>query len=153
MISSKISVLSKIIITQIIILIPYIVLSQVGIGTNVPSSMLQVVGSGTTATSSALKVGNATGTILTVRNDGLVEVSSTTQGFLLPRMSVTQRNAIVNPTIGTVIFNTTTNTLNVYFSGAWQQLNTTLPLGSISSLTAGTSNGTLVSGVAASGVK
>jgi len=54
MISSKISVLSKIIITQIIILIPYIVLSQVGIGTNVPSSMLQVVGSGTTATSSVL---------------------------------------------------------------------------------------------------
>jgi uncharacterized protein (TIGR02145 family) len=153
MISSKKALLSKvIIIPQLIILIPSMVLSQVGIGTNVPSSMLQVVGSGTTATSSALKVGNATGTILTVRNDGLVEVSSTTQGFLLPRMSVTQRNAIVSPTIGTVIFNTTTNTLNVYFSGAWQQLNTTLPIGSISSLTSGTSNGTLVSGVAASGV-
>ena len=152
MISSKMSVLSKIIITQIIILIPYIVLSQVGIGTNVPSSMLQVVGSGTTATSSALKVGNATGTILTVRNDGLVEVSSTTQGFLLPRMTVTQRNAITNPANGSVIFNTTSNMLNVYFSGAWQQLNTTLPVGSVSSLTASTSNGTLVLGLAANGV-
>ncbi len=131
---------------------PLLLMSQVGIGTSSPSSKLEVVGSGTTAAASALKVGNSAGTILSVRNDGLVEISSTTQGFVLPRMTVTQRNAIVSPANGSIIFNTSSSSLNVFFAGAWQQLNTTLPPGSIATLTPGTSNGTLVSGVAASGV-
>lgn len=80
--------------------------AQVGIGTNSPSSKLEVVGSGTTSATSALKVGNATNTILSVRNDGLVEVSTTNQGFLLPRMTTAQRDAIVNVIPGMLIFNT-----------------------------------------------
>jgi uncharacterized protein (TIGR02145 family) len=132
--------------------LPWLSWSQVGIGTNSPSGRLEVVGAGSSATTSALKVGNALGTILTVRDDGQVEISSTTRGFVLPRMSVTQRNTIASPTVGSVIFNTTSNTLNIYFSGAWQQLNTSLPSGAITSLTAGSSAGTLVTGLPASGV-
>ena len=48
-----------------------------------------------------------------------LDVESTTQGFLPPRMSTTQRNAIASPAIGLVIFNITTNCLNFYTGAAW----------------------------------
>ena len=91
-----------------------LVYSQVGIGTATPSSKLEVVGAGTTSATTSLKVGNASSTIFSVRNDGLVEVSSTSQGFLPPRMTTAQRDAIANPQIGSVIFNTTASRLQVY---------------------------------------
>jgi len=80
--------------------------AQVGIGTPTPSSKLEVVGAGTTSATTALKVGNASSTILTVRNDGLVEVASTTQGFLPPRMTATQRAAISSPEAGLLVYQT-----------------------------------------------
>ena len=80
--------------------------AQVGIGTTTPSSKLEVVGAGTTSATTSLKVGNASSTILTVRNDGLVEVSSTTQGLLPPRMTSTQRGAITSPATGLVVYQT-----------------------------------------------
>jgi uncharacterized protein (TIGR02145 family) len=83
-----------------------------------------------------------------------LEVSSTNQGFLPPRMTTVQRNAISNPASGLVIFNTTSNALNIYFSGAWYQLSTSLPSGSIATLITAspTDNGTLTAGTPASGV-
>lgn len=83
-----------------------------------------------------------------------LEVSSTTQGFLPPRMTTAQRTAITNPATGLIIFNTTTNALNVYFSGAWYQFSTNAATGSIASLVteSPTNNGSLTSGTAASGV-
>ena len=78
--------------------------AQVGIGTTTPSSKLEVVGAGTTSATTSLKVGNASSTILTVRNDGLVEVSSTTQGFLPPRMTYAQREAIASPATGLMVY-------------------------------------------------
>ena len=47
-----------------------------------------------------------------------LDVTSTTQGFLPPRMTTTQRDAIGSPAVGLVIFNTTTNCLNFY-GGLW----------------------------------
>ena len=47
-------------------------------------------------------------------------VTSTTQGFLPPRMTTTERNAITSPTAGLVIYNSTTNKLNVYTGAAWE---------------------------------
>ena len=38
-----------------------------------------------------------------------LDISSSTSGFLLPRMTTTQRNAIVRPAIGLMIFNLDTN--------------------------------------------
>lgn len=49
----------------------------------------------------------------------LINANSTTQGWLPPRMTTAQRDAIPSPANGMVIYNTTTNLLNVYNSG-WE---------------------------------
>jgi hypothetical protein len=51
-----------------------------------------------------------------------LDVSSTTQGFLPPRMTTTQRNAIATPADGLVIYNTTTGKLQVRAGGVWVDL-------------------------------
>ena len=50
----------------------------------------------------------------------LVQIDSTTQGVLLPRMTTTQRNAIASPATGLEIYNTTTNRKEVYNGTFWQ---------------------------------
>ena len=50
----------------------------------------------------------------------LVQVDSTTQGVLLPRMTTTQRDAIGSPATGLEIYNTTTNRKEVYNGTFWQ---------------------------------
>jgi hypothetical protein len=42
-------------------------------------------------------------------NSSLMDLSSTTKGFLLPRMTTAQQTALLNPAIGLAVFNTTTN--------------------------------------------
>jgi hypothetical protein len=51
-----------------------------------------------------------------------LEVNSTTKGFLPPRMSNDQREAIPSPTAGLTIYNTDTNTLDVFTGFEWKQL-------------------------------
>ena len=51
----------------------------------------------------------------------LIEIASTTQGFLPPRMTTTQKNAISSPANGLVIFDTTLNKLCVYTT-AWETI-------------------------------
>lgn len=48
----------------------------------------------------------------------ILELNSTTQGFLPPRMTYAQRDAIVNPAAGLIIFNTEMQCLN-YFNGTY----------------------------------
>lgn len=48
-----------------------------------------------------------------------LDVSSTTTGFLPPRMTEAQRDAISSPSAGLIVYNTTTNKLNVYTT-AWE---------------------------------
>jgi hypothetical protein len=50
----------------------------------------------------------------------LVRMESTTKGFLPPRMTTTQRNAISSPATGLVIYDTTLNKLAVYTGSAWE---------------------------------
>lgn len=50
----------------------------------------------------------------------LVDMTSTTKGFLPPRMTTTQRDAITSPPAGLMIFNTTLSKLNVYSGTAWE---------------------------------
>lgn len=47
-------------------------------------------------------------------------VTSTTQGLLFPRMTEAQRDAIAAPAAGLVIYNTTTNKLNLRVAAAWE---------------------------------
>jgi hypothetical protein len=48
-----------------------------------------------------------------------IELQSVTSALLLSRMTTTQMNAIVTPSNGMLIYNTTTNLLTAYINGAW----------------------------------
>jgi hypothetical protein len=52
----------------------------------------------------------------------LLDVSSTTKGFLPPRMTTAQRDAISTPPAGLVLYNTSTNKLQVRTNTAWADL-------------------------------
>ena len=47
-------------------------------------------------------------------SSAVLEANSTTQGFLPPRMTTTQRNAIASPAEGLLIYNTTNKSIDVY---------------------------------------
>jgi hypothetical protein len=49
-------------------------------------------------------------------------IESTTQGFLPPRMTTTQKNAIASPVAGLVVYDTTLNKLCVRTASAWQTI-------------------------------
>jgi hypothetical protein len=51
-----------------------------------------------------------------------LDVTSTTKGFLPPRLSSVQRNDITNPTEGLVIYNSTNHCLEVYRGTGWFNL-------------------------------
>jgi hypothetical protein len=91
----------------------------------------------------------------TPQNSSKLDVSSTTQGFLAPRMTNAQRDAIAAPADGLIIFNISSGCPNYYNSGSWYEWCGTgvLPTGVINSLSCGTAtnNGTLTSGIAATG--
>ena len=56
----------------------------------------------------------------------ILDVSSTTKGLLMPRMTQTQRNAISSPATGLLIFQTDNTPGYYYYTGsAWTALNTT----------------------------
>jgi hypothetical protein len=52
----------------------------------------------------------------------LMEVTSTTLGFLPPRMTTTQKNAIASPSSGLVVYDTTLNKLCVRGAAAWETI-------------------------------
>lgn len=49
-------------------------------------------------------------------------IDSTTKGFLQPRMTTVQRDAIASPATGLQVYNTTTNTNDFYNGTAWSSL-------------------------------
>jgi hypothetical protein len=50
------------------------------------------------------------------------QVDSVLRGFLPPRMSTAQRDAIASPPDGLMLYNNTTNKLQVRAAGAWVDL-------------------------------
>jgi|TARA_B100000315_G_scaffold108233_1_gene99339 hypothetical protein len=69
--------------------------------------------------------------LMTVRRSGnvgigvadpqaILDLSSTTSGFLPPKMTNTQRNNIVNPPEGSVVYNTSADKLNYYNGASWK---------------------------------
>jgi hypothetical protein len=53
-------------------------------------------------------------------SSAILDVSSNTKGFLPPRMTEVQRNAIVSPDEGLMIYNTTTKKPNYYNGSEWK---------------------------------
>jgi hypothetical protein len=105
------------------------------------SSTLQnftgVNGTTTNATSTSLFATTLTGTNATLTNisgsalavglvtpasSAIVDITSTTKGFLAPRMTDTQRDAIVSPAAGLMIYNTVSNAYNVYNGSTWASI-------------------------------
>jgi hypothetical protein len=73
-------------------------------------------------------IGAATGTSLVVGTtpsldaSAALEVDSTTKGFLPPRMTQAQRDAIGSPATGLQVYNTTTSKVNVYDGATWVEV-------------------------------
>ena len=58
----------------------------------------------------------------TIDASSQLEVRSTTRGFLPPRMTTTQKNAIASPAAGLVVYDTTLNKLCVRTATAWETI-------------------------------
>jgi len=78
------------------------------------ASKLEVTGQGYFST--VLGIGTAS-----LNASAKLQVDSTTQGVLFPRMTTTQKNAISSPATGLVVFDTTLGKLCVY-STTWQTI-------------------------------
>jgi hypothetical protein len=85
---------------------------------------------GSAVFSSAITVGGAsafTGSMVIGNNNiteasAKLEVRATTQGFLPPRMTTTQKNAIASPAAGLVVYDTTLNKLCVRTASSWETI-------------------------------
>jgi hypothetical protein len=55
-------------------------------------------------------------------NSAILDVKSTGKGFLPPRMTTAQRNAIASPAEGLVIYNTDEKTLNMFNGTTWSPM-------------------------------
>lgn len=92
-----------------------------------PTSKLQVAGNAaigfTTATAAPTNGLSVSGTVNIGTNTSVttaaLQVSSTTQGFLPPVMTTTQKNAIATPASGLIVYDTTLNALNFYNGTSW----------------------------------
>jgi len=55
-------------------------------------------------------------------NSAMLDISSTSKGFLAPRMTTAQRTAIVSPANGLMVYDITTNSFWYYNNSAWTNL-------------------------------
>lgn len=60
----------------------------------------------------------------TLDPSAVLNIVSTTKGFLVPRMTSAQRNAIASPATSLLVFNTTNSELNIYKNSQWETLQT-----------------------------
>jgi hypothetical protein len=100
-----------------------------------------IKGSGSTSATTSLLVQNSAATAaLTIKDDltstfggsvsvgativasAILQADSTTKGFLPPRMTTTQKNAIATPAAGLVLYDSTTNKLQCYNGSTWNDL-------------------------------
>jgi hypothetical protein len=78
----------------------------------------------------------------------ILTVESTTKGFLPPRMTTTQKNAISSPATGLVVYDSTLNVLNFYNGSSWTSGSSGGTVTSVAALTLGTTGTDLSSTVA-----
>jgi hypothetical protein len=62
------------------------------------------------------------GNTYTAQASAILQVDSTTKGFLPPVMTTTQKNAIASPAAGLVVYDSTTNKLCCYNGSTWNDL-------------------------------
>lgn len=87
---------------------------------NISGSTVRLYGGGQTGAGIDITTtGNVGIGVASPNANAILDVVSTTQAFMPPRMTTTQRNAVASPTAGMVVYNSTTNKLNVYTT-AWE---------------------------------
>jgi len=87
--------------------------------TSTLTNVLTIYNASSSANTLVLKTGSLGVGTSSPDTSALLDLTSTSKGFLAPRMTTTQRDAISSPAAGLMIYNTTTNAYNVYASGAW----------------------------------
>jgi len=108
----------------------YIIGEGDGTWTDSSAHPSRIIFATTSATSQVIRMGiRSNGSIVIGSNAtaahsecAILESTSTTQGFLPPRMTTTQRDAIASPVAGLMAYNTSTNKLNFYNGSAWEQV-------------------------------
>ncbi|MET3538752.1 chitin binding peritrophin-A domain-containing protein [Chryseobacterium limigenitum] len=92
----------------------------------------------------------------TPANSAILELSSTNQGFLPPRLTTAQRDALSPKPAGLMIYNVSTNCMDFWNSASWVSMcgSITPPQGNITAINCISvgNNGTLTNGISASGV-
>ncbi|MDP9959171.1 hypothetical protein [Chryseobacterium lathyri] len=126
-----------------------------GILFNVGANATGTYGDGQTLTTVAAMLPNGNMGIGTAapNANAVLELNATSKGFLPPRLTTAQRNAIPAATkpAGLMIYNTTTNCMDFWNSSAWVSTCavTAPPAGTITAVTcaSATNNGTLTTGI------
>lgn len=91
------------------------------------SANVLALGNGTNGDySGTLLAGNVGVGTATPAASALVDVSSTSKGFLPPRMTTAQRDAIATPAAGLIVYNTTTGQPNYFDGTSWGQFSAPL---------------------------
>jgi len=90
---------------------------NIGIKMKVLKSTLLIVAALFTGYSANAQVGIGT---TDPHASSILELSSTTSGLLIPRVTTTQMNAIGTPATGLVVYNTTLSCIYFYDGAAWQ---------------------------------
>jgi len=83
-------------------------------------------------TTNALGIGTASPAATSI-----LDLTSTTKGFLPPRMTTVQKDAIASPATGLTIYDTTLGKLNVYNGSAWKNVGSAEIGGEVTSATEG----------------
>jgi hypothetical protein len=99
---------------------------EAGIGTNAsggaPSYLALKTSASGAASTERMRI-DASGNVGiggTANAAAILDAASTTKGFLPPRMTTAQRDAITSPPAGLMIYNTSTNKLNVRTASSWE---------------------------------
>ena len=109
---------------------------QIFRGTGVTSTMFEVFDNATTSGGLLMNVKNTAFANMFAINylgqasmgtaspnaSAQLQIDSTTRGFLPPRMTTTQKNAISSPAAGLVVYDSTTNKLQCYNGSTWNDL-------------------------------
>jgi hypothetical protein len=94
--------------------------------TNVSFVSYPIFGTGIKDASPSFRIGGnndlALSALPSVTASAILDLTSTTKGFLPPRMTTTQKNAIGTPAQGLMVFDTTLVKLCVYSGTAWETI-------------------------------
>jgi len=108
--------------------------AQLQVNAHSASTIVQILKAASSQTANILEAQDSSGSVLSfVNSSGFahfgsasgdasagLSLTSTTKGFLLPRMTTTQRDAISSPAAGLMIYNTSTGKINVRTASAWE---------------------------------